>query len=231
MVCKDYICAFYKGSGCRKPYDEGAAMVQAAGARCVYARNRSACSKGISCMSCVNIKCLKQVLDNIEQELQREPIEEDLPFEMGGIREIETAASAEDLPYAYVDGSFNEREKRYGYGGIFVINGEKHIISGSNTNPETAAIRNIAGELLGAMNAVRIAKKFHVKKFKLYYDFLGIENWVTGKWSAKNILAQKYREYMTTCGIEIIFEHTKGHSGIEGNEEADQIAKKAVGLC
>jgi len=54
------------------------------------------------------------------------------------------------------------------------------------------AIRNVAGEMLGAMYAVKWAMVNGYKEIELRYDYEGIEKWVQGIWKAKNELAQKY---------------------------------------
>ena len=42
-----------------------------------------------------------------------------------------------------------------------------------------------------------------------------------------------YYNYITSVSdsINIRFVKVRGHSGVEGNEEADRLAKRAVGLC
>ena len=59
--------------------------------------------------------------------------------------------------YAFVDGSFNSATSVYGYGGFLVTKGERHVISGSGNDPQMASMRNVAGEVLGSMAAVKEA--------------------------------------------------------------------------
>ena len=132
---------------------------------------------------------------------------------------------------AYVDGSFDVAIEKYAFGCVILTpDGEIIRESGNGDNPEALAIRNVAGEMLGAMTAVRWAIKNGYDAIELRYDYEGIEKWATGAWKAKNALTQKYAEYMQRQKryIKISFQKVKAHSGDYYNEEADKLAKEAL---
>lgn len=133
--------------------------------------------------------------------------------------------------FAYVDGSFDEALGRYAFGCIIITpNGENIKEFGNGDNPESLAIRNVAGEMLGAMYAVKWAVKNGYDNIELHYDYEGIEKWAVGEWKAKNTLTQKYAAFMKEQQsiIRIDFQKVKAHSGDFYNEEADRLAKKAL---
>ncbi len=132
---------------------------------------------------------------------------------------------------AYVDGSFDEALGKYAFGCIIITpNGETIKEFGNGDNPESLAIRNVAGEMLGAMYAVKWAVKNGYDNIELHYDYEGIEKWAVGEWKAKNTLTQKYAAFMKEQQsiIRIAFQKVKAHSGDFYNEEADRLAKKAL---
>jgi ribonuclease HI len=57
-----------------------------------------------------------------------------------------------------------------------------------------------------------------------------IEAWVTGKWQANKSGTKRYRDVMRKSPVELNFIKVKGHTGVDGNEEADRLEKKAVGV-
>ena len=136
-------------------------------------------------------------------------------------------------PYAFVDGSFNAETNVYGFGGFLIDDkGNEHILQGHGDTIDMASMRNVAGEILGAITAVKKAIELKLSKITIYYDYKGIECWVNGSWECKNPCTKMYREYMSKFNtkIDIKFIKVPAHTGITGNERADRLAKEAVGL-
>lgn len=146
--------------------------------------------------------------------------------------DIKKSSAGEDVDVTiYVDGSFDADTSVYGYGFVVIFrDGTIKEFYGANNDTDTARIRNVAGEMLGAMFAVKYAKNKKCKSVKICHDYTGIERWAKGYWKAKNKFTAGYADYMKRHGkeIDILFEKVDAHTGVEFNERADQLAKYAV---
>ncbi len=141
-----------------------------------------------------------------------------------------------DNLYCYVDGSFNERIHNYSFGLICVKNQEiVYSKSGCGQNKEAVSMRQIAGELLGAIHALRYAKSKSESQVIILHDYVGVANHATGKWKRTNPFSVTYYDWMQSFfkanpHIKVHFQKVDAHSGNYFNELADVLAKKAVDM-
>ena len=151
--------------------------------------------------------------------------------ECGQSQNNQAVSGQPDKVVAYVDGSFDVKLQKYAFGCILLLPDGRHFEkSGRGNEPESLAIRNVAGEMLGAMYAALWACKNEFKALDIYYDYAGIEKWAVGDWKAKNALTQKYAAFMQKYQklMTISFVKVAAHTGDYYNEQVDQLAKAAL---
>lgn len=132
---------------------------------------------------------------------------------------------------AYVDGSYDNSLRKYAFGCVFILpDGRVYTEYGNGDNEQSLQHRNVTGEMLGAMYAVRTAMISGFFRVELCYDYEGIEKWVTGAWRSKTELTKKYAAAMGEWrkGIEISFRKVAAHTNVYYNELADQTAKAGL---
>ncbi|MCR4993713.1 MAG: reverse transcriptase-like protein [Lachnospiraceae bacterium] len=132
---------------------------------------------------------------------------------------------------AYVDGSFNPTVNRYAYGCVLIYEDEViEELCGSGCDPEALKQRNVSGEMIASMLSVQYALKNGFNSLDIYYDYSGIECWVTGAWKAKNELTKSYRDWMNDKRkkLDIRFYKVEAHSNVKYNEQADKLAKRGL---
>lgn len=152
-------------------------------------------------------------------------------LEGGGGLPVSGETPPEGTLLAYVDGSYEDSLKRYAFGCVFLLpDGRIYTQQGGGDNPQSLQHRNVTGEMLGAMYAVKAAMYSGYEAVELRYDYQGIEKWVTGEWRSKTELTQKYAASMREWGrsIRISFTKVAAHSNVKYNELADQTAKSGL---
>lgn len=139
-----------------------------------------------------------------------------------------------DCLHAYVDGSYNSSDGRYSYGVVCVNNNVVEYIE-SNAAKDTSEknIRQIAGELKGAIRAVEYALRKNQTKIVLFHDYEGIAHHATGAWNRKEESSMEYYNKMQklmNSGIEVIFVKVDSHTGDLFNELVDEKCKECLGI-
>ena len=133
---------------------------------------------------------------------------------------------------AYVDGSYNVKTKEYAAGVVALWQGQEITFSEKADDAELRGMRNVAGEIMGAQIAMKYAAEQGVRTLVIFHDYEGVEKWCTRAWEAKQNGTQRYKAYYDKIEqqLDIRFVKVKAHSGDQYNEQADRLAKNALGL-
>lgn len=138
----------------------------------------------------------------------------------------------EGCAVAYVDGSYKADTEEFSYGAILFLNGEEIEFSGADYNPDVKDMRNVAGELKGAMVMMNYCIKNNIPALEIHHDYEGIAKWARGEWKTNKPGTKMYKEYYDRISdkLDVTFVKVKGHSGDTNNDRADKLAKKALGI-
>lgn len=230
-TCSNFHCVFYRNNGkagrghfciwqkLEDPYNGK-----------VHECNPAEChlKKDNPCNICKRNNCSKRAAVVQARESQLAAMKEALPFP-DTKEEISTKA------VAYIDGSYNDSTKTYGYGVVLMDENNTKLweYTGSGCDTEVSKMRNVAGEILGSCRAMTEAGKQGFTELEIRFDYEGVEKWVTGRWQAKNEYTKKYRSFAARRqeqGLQLTFTKIAAHTSEIGNERADELAKQAVGI-
>lgn len=150
-------------------------------------------------------------------------------------------APSEEAPYpvpkgtlvAFVDGSYDAKTKRYGFGCVLLTDDGRELTeNGWGDHPEAVTARNVAGELRATMTAFRRAEEMGYKNLHVCHDYNGISAWFQGEWKASSFVAREYIAVAESYRgvLNVTFEKIAAHTGVKYNEMADRLAKDALGI-
>lgn len=131
---------------------------------------------------------------------------------------------------AYVDGSYNINNGLFSYGVVMFHNNKEFHFSNKYDNKELSSMRNVAGEIFGAICAMQYAVQNNVSDLTIYHDYEGISKWCLGLWKTNKKATVAYKNYYDSIKnkVNIKFCKVKGHSGDKYNDLADSLAKKEI---
>lgn len=143
--------------------------------------------------------------------------------------EEEIAGLEDNELIAYVDGSYSLEEEMYSCGVVLLSNKGREDYKEMGNDKSLAEMRNVSGELAGAMMAMDLALEKGYDKLYLHYDYEGIEKWATGSWKTNKDGTRDYKKYYDSIkdDLQVVFIKVAAHAGIKYNEEADRLAKEA----
>ena len=118
----------------------------------------------------------------------------------------------------------------FSFGVVFIHHGTVETYAEKIIDAEEAQMRNVAGEIHGAVFAMGKCLEKGISEINLYYDYVGIEKWCTGEWKANKRGTKALREYyeLIKGQLTVHFHKVASHTGVMYNEMADQLAKNAL---
>ena len=119
----------------------------------------------------------------------------------------------------------DKKTKRFSYGVVLFCGGEKKTFSKAFNSPELASMRNVAGEIAGAMCAMQYCIDNNIKSLEILYDYEGVEKWCSGEWKTNKSGTIDYKNRYDFFALLFVL-----YNGNKYNDEADLLAKGALGL-
>ena len=152
---------------------------------------------------------------------------EDAEAFINEIEEDKKKSAEKDELVVYVDGSYRNSDKSHSYG-VYMFNDEEEYTY-SKRFFKDSDMRNVSGEIKGAMRAMEEAAELGKKKIYLHYDYEGIRSWALGFWKTNKEGTIYYKNFYDSIKdkLEVKFIKVEAHTGVKYNELVDKLAKEA----
>lgn len=152
---------------------------------------------------------------------------EDAEAFINEIEEDKKESAEKDELVVYVDGSYRNSDKSHSYG-VYMLNDEEEYTY-SKRFFKDSDMRNVSGEIKGAMRAMEEAAELGKKKIYLHYDYEGIRSWALGFWKTNKEGTIYYKNFYDSIKdkLEVKFIKVEAHTGVKYNELVDKLAKEA----
>ena len=152
---------------------------------------------------------------------------EDAEAFINEIEEDKKESAEKDELVVYVDGSYRNSDKSHSYG-VYMFNDEEEYTYSMRFFKDSD-MRNVSGEIKGAMRAMEEAAKLGKKKIYLHYDYEGIRSWALGFWKTNKEGTIYYKNFYDSIKdkLEVKFIKVEAHTGVKYNELVDKLAKEA----
>jgi ribonuclease HI len=140
--------------------------------------------------------------------------------------------------YVFVDGSCENIGTSDAVAGLGVYFGKNHLLNVSE--PVTGRSTNNVGEIQAAIRAIEITQRLGVKRLNIFTDSqfliksacLWMKGWKKKGWTlsrgspvANQIDFKRLDSLIEKSNMQIKWSYIPAHKGLEGNEDADKLAK------
>lgn len=168
-------------------------------------------------------------LEEAEAFLRGEEIKKPAPAKKA---EAAFPVCKEGTAVAYVDGSYHAGTKEFSCGAVLFWQGQRIDFSQKSDDPDLAEMHNVAGEIMGSVVVIRYCLEHAVPALEIYHDYRGVGKWAMGEWKTNRPGTQAYAAFCQKARqrIKLSFVEVQGHSGDYWNDEADRLAKAALGI-
>ena len=152
---------------------------------------------------------------------------EDAEAFINEIEEDKKESAEKDELVVYVDGSYRNSDKSHSYG-VYMFNDEEEYTYSMRFFKDSD-MRNVSGEIKGAMRAMEEAAELGKKKIYLHYDYEGIRSWALGFWKTNKEGTIYYKNFYDSIKdkLQVKFIKVEAHTGVKYNELVDKLAKEA----
>ena len=132
-----------------------------------------------------------------------------------------------------VDGSYSTMHMQAG-AGIVIKNNNKMLKFFFQVPQSLKEERNVSGELLATLWAIKKALQMKLRRINLVFDYLGNVLYIKGAWAPKTKIARFFvkevNNLLTRNELEINWLKATSHTNIDINDIADRLAKLGSGI-